>query len=93
MRGDKNEKKVQLWNNNVNIITLFRVIFTASAKNIGWGILKVKIINNSARPEYDDIVEIMMHFILQADQMDLYLTFDCGYENGNTPLILDVLKI
>ena len=22
----------------------------------------------------------------------IYLTFDCGYENGNTPLILDALK-
>ncbi len=22
----------------------------------------------------------------------LYLTFDCGYENGNTPAILDALK-
>lgn len=36
--------------------------------------------------------EIRMLYIAPADQMDLYLTFDCGYENGNTPLILDVLK-
>lgn len=25
-------------------------------------------------------------------EKSIYLTFDCGYENGNTPLILDVLK-
>ncbi len=27
-----------------------------------------------------------------ADQKILYLTFDCGYENGNTAAILDTLK-
>ena len=68
--------------------------FTASAKNIGWGIPKGE---NHQQPwpgqEYDDIVRNNDAFyIAPADQMDLYLTFDCGYENGNTPLILDVLK-
>ena len=28
----------------------------------------------------------------QGDEKVIYLTFDCGYENGNTPLILDALK-
>ena len=27
-----------------------------------------------------------------ADEKTLYLTFDCGYENGNTAKILDTLK-
>ena len=31
-------------------------------------------------------------YLKNADQKVVYLTFDCGYENGNTPLILDVLK-
>ena len=28
----------------------------------------------------------------KADDKVIYLTFDCGYENGNTPKILDALK-
>ena len=28
----------------------------------------------------------------RTDEKRIYLTFDCGYENGNTGLILDVLK-
>ena len=31
-------------------------------------------------------------YIGDASEPVLYLTFDCGYENGNTPAILDVLK-
>jgi peptidoglycan-N-acetylmuramic acid deacetylase len=31
-------------------------------------------------------------YLESTDQQDIYLTFDEGYENGYTPLILDVLK-
>lgn len=31
-------------------------------------------------------------FIMPADEQKIYLTFDEGYENGYTPLILDTLK-
>ncbi len=31
-------------------------------------------------------------YLKNADQKVVYLTFDCGYENGYTPKILDVLK-
>ncbi len=43
--------------------------------------------------EFDDIIrQNDAYYIGPADQKMIYLTFDCGYENGNTPLILDVLK-
>ena len=32
------------------------------------------------------------YFIGDTTQNTIYLTFDCGYENGNTELILDALK-
>lgn len=32
------------------------------------------------------------YYIAQGDEKKLYLTFDCGYENGNTPAILEALK-
>lgn len=32
------------------------------------------------------------YFVGDADEKVIYLTFDCGYENGNTEAILDALK-
>lgn len=32
------------------------------------------------------------YYMGSSDQNVIYLTFDCGYENGNTPAILDALK-
>ncbi len=32
------------------------------------------------------------YFMSPSDEKKLYLTFDCGYENGFTPAILDALK-
>ena len=41
-----------------------------------------------------DINELKKYnaYFVGKDEKVIYLTFDCGYENGNTPLILDVLK-
>lgn len=69
-------------------------VLSVNAKDIGWGIPKGE---NHQQPwpgqEFDDIVRNnAAYYIGPADEMSIYLTFDCGYENGNTPLILDVLK-
>ena len=40
----------------------------------------------SALREYD------AYYIEETDEKKIYLTFDCGFENGNTPSILDALK-
>jgi len=32
------------------------------------------------------------YYIEETDAKKIYLTFDCGFENGNTPAILDALK-
>lgn len=32
------------------------------------------------------------YYMAESDEKVLYLTFDCGYENGNTEAILDALK-
>ncbi|MGL4338348.1 MAG: delta-lactam-biosynthetic de-N-acetylase [Turicibacter sp.] len=43
--------------------------------------------------EYDDLVRNnAAYYIGPADEKIIYLTFDTGYENGNTAQILDVLK-
>lgn len=36
--------------------------------------------------------EYNAYFLGSADEKKIYLTFDCGYENGNTEAILDALK-
>ena len=46
--------------------------------------------SGNATPE--ELKEYDAHYIGDAKKKVLYLTFDCGYENGNTPAILDALK-
>ena len=38
------------------------------------------------------LAEYNAYFMAEGDEKVIYLTFDCGYENGNTEPILDALK-
>ena len=40
----------------------------------------------------EELKKYNAYFIGDTTQNTIYLTFDCGYENGNTDLILDALK-
>lgn len=40
----------------------------------------------------DYLKQFHAHYADQTDEKVIYLTFDAGYENGNTPAILDALK-
>ena len=40
----------------------------------------------------DDLQQYNAYYAKDTDEKILYLTFDAGYENGNTPVILDALK-
>ncbi len=40
----------------------------------------------------DELKRYNAHFIDSCDEKIIYLTFDAGYENGYTPIILDALK-
>ena len=67
----------------------------ANATDIGWGIPKKSHGETQPYPgaEYDEIIRNNDAFYIgNAADMNVYLTFDCGYENGNLPLILDMLK-
>lgn len=39
-----------------------------------------------------DITQYDAHYIVPVSEKKMYITFDCGYENGFTPDMLDVLK-
>ena len=50
-------------------------------------------LENLALSEYDGISEKSENWgLAEGDEKVIYLTFDCGYENGNTEPILDALK-
>ena len=40
----------------------------------------------------DKLKEYNAYYVGDAGEKKIYLTFDCGYENGNTSQILDALK-
>ena len=45
-----------------------------------------------ANASMEELAKYDAHYASDTTEKILYLTFDCGYENGNTPLILDALK-
>ena len=40
----------------------------------------------------EELAEYNAHYVGDTGKKIIYLTFDCGYENGNTEKILDALK-
>ena len=40
----------------------------------------------------EELKKYNAYFLRDTDEKILYLTFDCGYENGNTPAILEALE-
>lgn len=63
-------------------------------ESVSWGLGKERDTNNQpvdavkANDEYKDLNTIFVG----KNENKIYLTFDNGYENGNTPMILDILK-
>ena len=67
---------------------------TSSAdQSTGWGL---SFQEEGKRPagnaSIDDLKQYNAYYAGDTDQKIIYLTFDAGYENGNTPAILDALK-
>ena len=51
---------------------------------------------SGAQPTGTESADVMKkydaYYVGQSEEKKIYLTFDCGYENGNTPAILEALK-
>ena len=66
---------------------------SAAAQSTGWGL---SFQEEGKRPagnaSIDDLKQYNAYYASDTDQKIIYLTFDAGYENGNTPAILDALK-
>ena len=66
---------------------------TTSASSSSWGLSfqeegKTPVGNASAK----ELAAYNAYYSANPSQNKIYLTFDCGYENGNTPLILKALQ-
>lgn len=65
----------------------------AAARGFGWGYKKS---TNGEIPDigvYDDMLQSYgAYYVDRSGEKNIYLTFDNGYEEGYTPMILDVLK-
>ncbi len=69
------------------------VYITANASTMDWGLSffeEGETPQGSAEEEY--LKNYDAYFVGNTDEKVVYLTFDCGYENGYTNTILDVLK-
>ena len=62
-----------------------------SAENWGLG-FGAEGTQPSGTASVDKLKEYNAYYVGDAGVKKIYLTFDCGYENGNTPAILDALK-
>lgn len=66
---------------------------SSAAQSTGWGL---SFQEEGKRPagnaSIDDLKQYNAYYASDTDQKIIYLTFDAGYENGNTPVILDALK-
>ena len=66
---------------------------SASSESASWGL---SFQTEGERPVGNASIEELRpynaYYVEDTDAKKIYLTFDCGYENGNTPLILDALK-
>lgn len=56
---------------------------------LGFGAFGTKPAGNATSEE---MKKQNAYFVAQGEEKKIYLTFDCGYENGNTEAILDALK-
>ena len=65
------------------------------AKDVSWGIPKKDpgAVQPYPGADYDRIIrDNDAYYIGSPEELSVYLTFDCGYENGNLPVILDTLR-
>ena len=66
---------------------------SASVQSASWGL---SFQEEGKRPAgnatIDDLKQYNAYYDSDTDEKILYLTFDAGYENGNTPAILEALK-
>ncbi len=67
-------------------------IVAGNAENWGLGFGKKEGEKPTGTATISEMEKYNAYYMAEGDEKVLYLTFDCGYENGNTEPILDALK-
>ena len=65
-------------------------VATESAASASWGLSFQEEGKANASASY--LSQYDAYYIEETEEKRIYLTFDCGFENGGTPAILDTLK-
>jgi Predicted xylanase/chitin deacetylase len=66
---------------------------TVNAQSADWGLgFGVEGAKPTGNASAEELKELDAYFIGEGDEKNIFLTFDAGYENGNTKPILDTLK-
>ena len=66
---------------------------SASVQSSSWGLsFQEEVKRPAGNATIDDLKQYNAYYASDTDEKILYLTFDAGYENGNTPAILEALK-
>ena len=68
------------------------VVATASGST-GWGLgFQEEGACPTGNASIEELAQYNAYYAKNTSEKKIYLTFDCGYENGNTPFILKALK-
>ena len=66
---------------------------SASSENTSWGLsFQEKGKRPIGNASIEELKKYNAYYAADTEEKIIYLTFDCGYENGNMPKILDALK-
>ncbi len=76
-----------------NVYAFGAILPAGSSASANWGLSfqeEGKAPTGNAAASY--LKDFDAYFVEETEEKKIYLTFDCGFENGNTPAILDALK-
>lgn len=86
-------KKIMKKSIAVLLLTLLCFPIAAYADEGNWGLgFPTPGLQPNGNASAEELLQYNAYYLGNKDNKVIYLTFDCGYENGNTEPILDVLK-
>ena len=75
------------------VLTSYRISAPASSQTVDWGLsFGAKNTPPRGNVSAEELKKNNAYFIGNTEEKTIYLTFDAGYENGQTEKILDTLK-
>ena len=76
------------WGSKIGVISS-KILTQTENWGLGFGAEGTKPTGNTSAAE---LAKYNAYYVADIEEKKIYLTFDCGYENGNTETILEALK-